>query len=254
VIGVNRDDELLVRSLLEPLDRVEGVRRRTGQAPRPKRAVALLALVAFAVVGVAVAAAADWGPVSGIASVDHPATSGDGLGRDVLEQLRSDELPAGSGAVDQIGKRIESSARLVGTLPDGRRLYVVASSNGKLCVVAALLAESCSDRLTPDAPITFTIVRNGLGSRPLAYGVAMDGVVSVSFSVGGTSVTLPVRNNAFAYEGDPYRGPASHAGPSFSAPSVTFADGRTLRAYREPTASERTSRYRKAKRRTSADR
>jgi hypothetical protein len=210
--------------LLVPLDRIEPLQRR-GHKRRVVRVGLIAAVVAAAValIGVSIAAT-QWGPLAGISSADRPQTQSDKLGPKEIAQLRSDELPAGASG-DQIGKRLVDSARWVGSLPDGRNLYVIPSAGGKLCVFAAGLAESCGDALTRDAPITFTISANGVGSRPLVSGVALDDVVSVAFRAGGVSVTLPVRHNVFAYEGPPYEGPPSRAGPEVSAPTVSFSDG-----------------------------
>lgn len=220
---INHEEER-VRRLLQPLDRVEPVARRAGKrrALRGGLLVSVLA-VALALIGVAVAAT-QWGPLAGISSADRAQIHRDKLGSEVIAQLRSDELPADQSG-DQIGKRLADSARWVGTLPDGRNLYLVPSVGGKLCVLAAGLSESCGDALSREAPITFTISANGVGSRPLIYGVALDDVVSVAFRTGGVDVTLPVRDNVFAYEGPPYEGAPTQAGPGVSAPTVTFSDG-----------------------------
>jgi hypothetical protein len=156
------------------------------------------------------------GPFPGIGAADHPPRPTDKPGAAVVDQLRADELPGG-GPLDQIGSRRIDSARLVGALPSGRRVYLVPTSKGKLCVVVARLAESCGDTLTRESPITFTVVDRGQGQPAVAYGVALDGVVSVSFTAGGRAVTVPVRDNFFVYE--------ASSGTSFSPPTVTFADG-----------------------------
>jgi len=220
---ISREEER-VRHLLQPLDGIEPVRMRTRKR-RAFRGGLVVSVIALALVSIGVAVAAtQWGPFSGISSADRAQTESDKLGAQAIAQLRSDELPADQSG-DQIGKRLDASARWVGTLPDGRNLYLVPSVNGKLCVLAAGLSESCGDALTREAPITFTISANGVGSRPLIYGVALDDVVSVAFRTGGVDVTLPVRNNVFAYEGPPYQGSPTQAGPGVSAPTVTFSDG-----------------------------
>jgi len=220
-------EEEHVRRLLAPLDRLEPIRRSGRQRPGMRAGlIAAIVAVALALIGVSLAAT-QWGPLSGISSADRPPSERDKLGPEVVAQLRSDELPAGLSG-DQIGKRLVESARWVGNLPDGRNLYLVPSADGRLCVLAAGLSESCGDALTRAAPITFTISANGVGSRPLIYGVALDGVVSVAFRTGGVAVTLPVRNNVFAYEGPPYEGSPSQPGPGVSAPTVNFSDGTSI--------------------------
>ena len=172
---------------------------------------------AFAAAGVVVTAGAAFAsgvnPFRGISAADHPARRSDAPGPAVVDQLRADELPGGR-PFDQIGSRRIDSARLIGTLPSGRLVYLVPTSKGKLCVVVARLAESCGDTLTQASPITFTVVDPGRGEPAVAYGVALDDVVSVSFTAGGRAVTVPVHDNFFVYE--------ARSGASFSTPTVTF--------------------------------
>lgn len=209
-------------SLLAPLDRVEparrGPKRSRELAWRVPLAVAVTALVA---VGVAMAATS-WTPFAGISSADHPATSSDLLDGPVIDQLRLDESPIENHG-DQIGTHLNDSARFVGALPDGRKLYVVATTKERLCVVAASLAESCGYALSHDSPITMTVVEEGPGEPPLVYGVAVDGVDSVSFEVNGSPITVPVHQNVYAYQGS-----AAEAQASISGTVVQFSDGSRL--------------------------
>jgi hypothetical protein len=165
------------------------------------------------VVTVGAAFASGVNPFRGISAADHPARPSDVPGPAVVDQLRVDELPGGR-PFDQIGSRRIDSARLIGTLPSGRLVYLLPTSKGKLCVVVARLAESCGDTLTRESPITFTVVDPGRGEPAVAYGVALDGVVSVSFEAGGRAITVAVRDNFFVYE--------ARSGTSFSAPTATF--------------------------------
>jgi hypothetical protein len=174
----------------------------------------------LAIAGVAVAAGLN--PFEGITAADHSPMPSDAVSPGVIAQLKADELPGAP--LDQIGLHRVDSSRLVGTLPSGRKVYVVATTKDRLCVVVAQLAESCADPLTQKVPVTFTtFARGGRSHQPaLAWGIARDEVVSVSFTVSGRHVTVPVRHNFFAYEGLP-----SDGSGSFSAPTVTFADGHT---------------------------
>jgi len=197
------DQDDLLRDLLAPLANVESV--RLSRSSRRYLVFALVGfLTVFAVAGIGLAARI--GPFAGIAAADRPATAGDTLDRSVVRQLRSDELPP-SNPVDQIGKREIALSRFVGTLPTGDSVFVVPTTRGKLCVVVANKAESCGDPLSQEAPITFTISDDDgpRGWKPaIAWGVARDGVVSVSFAVGGRFVTVPVHNNFFAFEANPW--------------------------------------------------
>jgi hypothetical protein len=213
----SRQDEL-VRAILAPLARVQPVTFQDGRRHRRRRTVLFIAVAAAAIGAAGAAIASGVGPFPDISAANHPARPSDSAGPAVIDQLRVDQLPAGD-PLDQIGGRRIDSSRLVGTLPSGRRVYLVPTSKGKLCVVVAGLAESCGDMLTREAPITFTVVDRGQGDPAVAYGVALDGVVSVSFKAGGRAVTVPVRDNFFVYE--------ASGGTAFSPPSVTFADGTT---------------------------
>ena len=213
-------EEERIRELLAPLDRVDTVTLRRTRARRRRWTLAV-ALGIAALVGGGVAFATRIGPFSGISAAGHPQRAHDVLDPAVVAQLRADEAPGG----DQIGTRDIESARLVGSLPSGRHVYVVTTSKGRLCVVVARLAESCGYPLTQTEPLTFTSVdSDGPGGEPaVAYGVARDGVKSVSFTVGGRHETVPVRGNMFAYQA-----PASVTSDSFSSVTVTLNTGATL--------------------------
>jgi hypothetical protein len=212
-------EEERIRELLAPFDRLEAVTLR--RTPARRRWLTLVvALVLAVLVGGGVAFATRIGPFSGLSAADHPQRARDVLDPAVVAQLRADEAPGG----DQIGTRDIQSARLVGSLPSGRHVYVVTTSKGRLCVVVARLAESCGNPLAQTEPVTFTVVdRDGPGGEPaVAYGVARDGVKSVSFTIGGRHETVPVRANMFAYQP-----PASVTSDSFSSVTVTLSDGAT---------------------------
>jgi hypothetical protein len=116
-------------------------------------------------------------------------------------------------------------ARAFNTTIAGRTLYAIPSSRGDLCVFLAQAVETCTGPLAASNPAVFTVFdRDGPGGTgPTAFGVAMDGVRSVSFDVNGQPQTLPVRNNIFEYAGTP-----STNTEDFTAPSVTFSDGTTV--------------------------
>lgn len=68
--------------------------------------------------------------------------------------------------------------------------------------------------------MTFTTVWGHPGEPAYAYGVARDGVKSVSFNAGARRVTVPVEHNLFAYESEPRDSPAG-----FGAITVILAGG-----------------------------
>lgn len=216
----NREEQR-VRSLLAPYDRVEAVRLRSKL--RPRRAPAALALVISVVAVSSAAIAAVVGPFPGLSNANRPADERDALSAEVVAQFKASEPPGGR--VDQIGKRVLDSARLVGTLPSGRKVYAITSTKGRLCVAIEGLSQSCGMQLSDKQPITLTIVdSDGLGGEPpLAYGVARDDVRSVAFTVSGRPITARVSGNLYYVEATPL-----HSYSSFSAPTVTFTDGRMM--------------------------
>jgi hypothetical protein len=212
-------EEERIRELLAPFDRVDAVTLRRTRGRRKWLTLAVALGVAL-LIGGGVAFATRIGPFSGIAAADHSQRAQDVLDPAVVAQLQADEAPGD----DQIGTHDLQSARLVGSLLSGRHVYVVTTSKARLCVVLARLAESCGYPLTQTEPVTFTIVdSDGPGGEPaVAYGVARDGVKSVSFTVGGRHETVSVRGNMFVYQA-----PAFVTSDSFSGEMVTLADGST---------------------------
>jgi hypothetical protein len=202
-MATGRQDEL-ARRLLAPLDRVEPVRLAPATRGRRRRRSLALA-VALAVAAGGLAAAAVSGPLSGVFSADHPRSTQDVLDPATAAMLRSAEQRLA-------GRPLLGESRLLGALPTGRRVYLVPTSAGRLCVVVERLAASCGRPLTRSAPLTFAVTHSGKG--PVVYGVARDGIVSVSFTVGGRRVAVPVRNNLFAYQARPgdrhFSAPVAH--------------------------------------------
>jgi hypothetical protein len=209
-------EEQLVTSLLAPFERIEpvtlGASRRT-----PRRRFLVYAALTVALIVSGLALAGSLNPLRGIGAADHPQAS-DALGQSVQVQLRADLVPPGG--VDQIGGRLTGSSRFVGALPSGRKVYVVPTTKGRLCVLVAGLAESCGSPLSQQEPVTFTTTWEHPGEPAYVYGVARDGVESVSFNAGSRRVTVPVEHNLFAYESEPRDSPAG-----FGAITVTLTNG-----------------------------
>jgi hypothetical protein len=213
---MERQDEL-ARRVLAPLDRVEPVRLPSGDRGRRRRRSLALA-VALAVAAGGLAAAAVSGPLGGVFSADHPRAARDVLDPATAAMLRGDEHRDATAGVRLLGQ-----SRLLGALATGRRVYLVPTSTGRLCVVVERLTESCGDPLTQSVPLTFAVADPdgaGGGEGPIAYGVARDGVVSVSFTVDGRRASVAVRHNLFAFQGRP-------TDRRFSAPVAHFANGQS---------------------------
>ncbi|HLA13683.1 MAG TPA: hypothetical protein VJZ25_01545 [Gemmatimonadaceae bacterium] len=190
--------------------------------PRSRWKPPIIALAAVFVLGVGgVAVAASWGPLSAIGAADRSAEPTDTLSPAAKEQVRKHEIsPDGV-----IGTRLVDEARLLGELPDGRKVHVVPTSKSNLCIVVAEGGGSCYEPLSRAEPITFTVSKAGPGAPHVIWGAATDDVISVSFELGGHPVTVPVEGNFYAWEGQ-----ASETMKGVSPVTVTFSDGTTQQA------------------------
>src|SRR5919205_582383 len=128
-MAVSHEDER-IRELLAPLERVDAVTLPKTRGRRTWLTLAVALGVAL-LVGGGVAFATRIGPFSGISAADRPQRVQDVLDPAVVAELRADEASGG----DQIGTHDIASARLVGTLPSGRHVYVLTTSKGRLCVL-----------------------------------------------------------------------------------------------------------------------
>jgi hypothetical protein len=166
------------------------------------------------------ASAAAPGPLSGIGAAVGPQTSTDLLPRQLLAHLRVPILP--------------QSSRLLRTLPGGRKVYVAASTPNRLAEVIVTPGRRpghvgttlvTMPPLTTARPTTVTAFTtegaNGgkVVMTSLAFGVAQDGITSVSFKANGHLQTVPVVSNVW-FSSEP---------PFAKIPSITvhFANGRT---------------------------
>lgn len=141
-------------------------------------------------------------------------------GADVLDPGTAARLQQNCSGADNPGSvyfpqchLVLDSARLVGELPSGDRLYVIADSRGDLCMVDPS-GMVCGTALTPSRPIEDESVGK------LIFGVALDGVTAISFERAGEEVTIPVKDNVWIYEGVSL--------PEAGALTAHFADGRIV--------------------------
>jgi hypothetical protein len=160
-------------------------------ASRNAVAVLVMALAVAATLSVAAGQviAEGIGPFNGISAAQHPRGPADALDPTVARFLRR-----------SMSGIVLDSARLVRRWPNGRRIYVATDAHHELCVVFEL-AMGCGPHLTRTHATTIATFRRSSGSKPESYGVALDGVTSVSFETGRGVVTVPVKDNAWAYEG-----------------------------------------------------
>jgi hypothetical protein len=124
-----------------------------------------------------------------------------------------------------LGKRSLTEARTLSTTVDGRRLYLVPTETGKVCLYLEGSVEAWFDPISPANPALLVAEdRDGPGGvGPTVYGVAMDGVRSVTFAAGGDRQVVPVIGNVFVFHGDP-----EVSADSVTAISATLNDGTDL--------------------------
>lgn len=191
---------------------------------RSWRPVLVTAVAVAALVGVGVAVAATFfGAFTGISAAQHPRTPADRIDPRLLAEI--DNANAVRGPAGQL---LPDSARLVRQLSDGTRFYAVATTDGHLCVLAAGLpnntgksdaaAMGCGSPLTQGQPSTAASFQANDQTPTISYGVAVDGVTSVSFSAGGQQVTVPIQDNVWVYEGE---------APEHGTLAAHFSDGST---------------------------
>jgi hypothetical protein len=201
------------------------VMRRAGfvRARRRWRPVLVAAVVVAAIVGVGVAIAAGFGAFNGISAAQHPQTAADRIDSKLLA-----EINAANAAPGAVGRLLPDSARLVRQLSDDARIYVVATEDGQLCVLAERLLNNngkydaagmgCGSPLTQNQPSTAATFARNESSPAISWGITLDSVAAVSFMAGGHEVTVPVNNNVWAYEG---------AAPTHGTLTAHFKDGST---------------------------
>jgi hypothetical protein len=167
------------------------------------RPVFVTAVVVAAVAGVGVAIAAGFGAFNGISAAQHPPTAADKLDPAVAASIAANGNPLGLEP---------DSARFVTQLADGVRIYAIATKTGELCALAERLpnnngkndaaAMGCGSPLTQGKPTSAASFQRSEGTPPISFGIALDSVTAVSFVAGGQEVTVPVKNNVWAYEGN----------------------------------------------------
>jgi hypothetical protein len=167
------------------------------------RRVVVAAVAAVALVGAGVAIAAGFGAFNGISAAQHPPTTADKLDPAVAASMAANGNPLGLDA---------DSARFVTQLPDGVRIYAVATKTGELCALAERLPNNngkndaatttCQSPLSQSQPTTATSFQPNEQAPVITWGIALDSVTAVSFTAGGQEVRVPVTNNVWAYEGD----------------------------------------------------
>lgn len=163
-------------------------------------------------------------PFQGIGSVT-PAPSGQG----VVDSKTAATLRAlnerGSGR-SVLGSQLVGEARTLPTPINGKRLYLIPTETGMLCAFLEGGAEACTRPLSDERPaLAIAMDDDGPGGvGPTVFGVAIDGVRTISFTAAGARQVAAVSGNVFAFEGGSMMSAAALSGLT-----ATFDDGTTVR-------------------------
>lgn len=214
-------DDAKVMELFAPLGRIEPLPFAVPEGPRRRlrRPVLVTAVVVAALALTGVAIANGVGAFNGIGAAQRPQTGVDALDPQTLamrQQLCASASSSGSRPI--LCQLVLASARLVRTLPSGRKVWVLTDTRGDLCVLLQDGGSDCASTLSGSHPTTLTSFKKGPGDPLITYGVALDGVAAVSFVANGQTVTVPVQDNVWAFEG-----PNS----AFDSLTVHYTDGTT---------------------------
>jgi hypothetical protein len=197
--------------------------------PRPTWKIALGVVVAIAALaGTGIAIADGLGAFNGIGAAQHQRTASDAIDPATVAFIKT----------HLNGVELDT-ARHIGQLPSGNNVYVVADSlsGANLCTVIGPPhgKVTCGDPLSKAHPVTidtYPVFSNGALKSWITFGIALDGVTSISFQYStsaapadgggplGPGVTEPVNDNLWIYRSD-------DAFPPTVLQSVTahFADG-----------------------------
>jgi hypothetical protein len=197
-------DDAKLAELLAPLTRIEPV-AFAGSQPAERRPLLLRPLVLAGIV-IGVLALTGFGIVNGIGIFNGFGAAQNGptvtLPSEILAGIKSSNATLAD-CSRCAGKMLPNTARVIGELPDGTKVYGLADTRGDLCLVGGL--GGCGPPLSDSQPITFGASNESptTGGTFTAGGVAIDGVTSVSFTPvpgNGANVTVPVTDHTWIYQ------------------------------------------------------
>jgi hypothetical protein len=180
----------------------------------------VIGLSAFALVTRASASATSASdPVANIAAAESTPTVG--LDAADIAELPGTELQQSSSA----GRQLVDEAHALPSTIDGQAAYVIPTSSGQVCFFVEHLVEGCGPALDATRPAMFGVADpDGTGGKgPIVFGLAMDGVNSVSFTENGASRHVSVNQNVFEFDGSPDASTDSYANAT-----AIFANNQTV--------------------------
>jgi hypothetical protein len=156
-------------------------------------------------------------PFHGISAAQHPRTKADRLDPSVVVSIISDNKLQKRASHGRRGLVEPGSARFLRQLPNGARVYAVAATGRQLFVLIERMPRlasnvkpgaplwECTSPLTQKVPAAINGFRayksRHKESPAVSWGVALDAVTAVSFTAGARVTTVPVKHNAWVYEG-----------------------------------------------------
>jgi hypothetical protein len=181
-------------------------------------------VLGVAAVGSSIAFATSTGQSPGtqdpLANISALSSSSSGLDNASARVVRAQNIRAAG----IVGLGLATQARALPGTVDGKRVYVLPTDQGYLCVILEGDTEACSPALSAQKPAFIVGVDDGPGGvAPTFFGIAMDGVTQVRATVGGTSVSSPVKQNLFVFHGS-----SVTTLDDLSTSSATFADGTSV--------------------------
>jgi len=223
------------------------------RAPRPSRlfppsrswksvvVVAVLVFMLVSAVGVGIAASLGvFSAYNGIGVVQQPQMQQGQTTTQQQQATRSVLDPATATYVEEHLAGIQlDSARRLGRLPNGQEIYVITGTQNDLCALRGPphIDAECGTPLSQAHPASIyaLLTPDDPGTRWITYGIAIDGVTSVSFPYStqatpadgggplGPAVTVPVHHNLWIYPSDDTWGPTM-----LQPVTAHFADGTTV--------------------------
>lgn len=178
-------------------------------------ALASVCVIAFSALWLTTRASASTDPLQGISAAENAPV-----------------LPSNSPALAQIndpsgmfGEILSSVHQLPSTIA-GHAAYVTPTTHGGFCLTVVQLGGACDSSFTPSAEPVLFVESDPDGPGPIgttAFGVAEDGVDSITMTVNGSQVTTAVKENTFQYVGG-----TSVAPGSITNVSANFTDGHSV--------------------------
>ncbi len=191
--------------------------RPSSHGLRRVRPLLVAAVAVAALAGAGLAIADGLGAFTGISAAQNTQVGADVLPAGIAAIVQQANAKAGSPAL------LPDTARVLGTMPDGSKVYGLTNSNGDLCLFGEA-GGGCGPPLSQSQPTTFSIAWPTTADTLIVSGVAIDGVTSISFNVepGGNEVTVPVTHNVWIYKEATSQVPEAHCMVAH------FADGATV--------------------------